>query len=155
MKPNGCPLPIIRLLLIAGFFLQSALAGEVPVTHGRLVLVCANLGNAAALVAGGVATSVEEESKRLTALSDAALRRKIFKLVDIIEASVTTAPRASRPDIFAFSRDARLALIDNRAEPFSGHRQYILDHPKRAQAAIIESVEDIKKALMQLKISER
>ena len=152
MKQNRFSFSIMLLLLAAGFFLRPALAGDAPVAHDRLVMVCANLSNAAALASGGVATSVEEESKRLAVLSDAAVRRKIFKLVDTIKASVSTAPRGSRPDIFAFSRNARLALIDNRTEPFSGHQQYILDHPKRAQAAIMESVEDIKKALMQLKI---
>ena len=151
MKPYHHSLLVILILIEIGMLSIPSFAEDLRVTHERLVLVCANLKNASALVTGGSATSVAEESKRVSSLTDVELRKEILKLVDNITESFSKAPRASRPDIYAYSRDARLAMIDNRKEPFSGHRQYIIDHPKKAQKAVTDSVQDIKKAVMQLK----
>jgi hypothetical protein len=122
-------------------------ASSSPVSHERLLKACANLRNAAALSEGGVATSVAEESKKAEKMSDADLTKEIFSLADRIIKSCPTAPRASKPDIFAYSADARLAIIDNRTEPFDGHRRFIIGQPQKAQKYIVEAVQDIKKAL--------
>ncbi len=151
MNPYLASLLKILLLIEIGIPLSSVFAEDPHVTHERLVLVCANLKNASALVTGGSATSVAEESRHISSHTDAELRKDILKLVDSITESFSKAPHASRPDIYGYSRDARLAMIDNRKEPFAGHRQYVIDHPKKAQKAVTDSVQDIKKALMQLK----
>ena len=142
-----------RFLLICASLACGALqlpceaANLSPLTHDRLVKGCANLRNAAALSEGGVATSVAEESQKASKLSDADLTKEILSLADRIIKSCPTAPRASKPDIFAYSADARLAIIDNRTEPFDGHRRFIIGQPQKAQKYIVEAVQDIKKAL--------
>lgn len=152
MKPYLLSFTPVLILLALGFLLLPVCAEDAPVSHERLVLVCANLKNAVALASGGSATSVAVESERVSSLSDAALLKEILKLADAVSTSFTDAPRDSRPDIFAYTRDARLAMIDNRKEPFAGHQQYVRDHPKKAQGAVNQCVQDIKQAVGKLRV---